>query len=203
MDVPDSLNARFELFRSSGRFFKHGAAELFAEESWVQVLLGQGFEAKPIPSRSSCRSRRSSASSNDIAEVVEDVAEDAARPWRVRAPACRPAAAQQAAPTPRRSCTIWRKRIASVAGALGSCPENHNGRELCLRELSARLTSLARRAFVHKQQGCRRCFVTGYTHLGRGASEHDQQQASACERNFRIRSRSGAHGCHRRPTGKT
>src|SRR5262245_14980801 len=47
MDVPDSLQDRFELFRSSGRFFKHGAAELFAEESWVQVLLGQGFAAKP------------------------------------------------------------------------------------------------------------------------------------------------------------
>ena len=44
MEVPDSLNERFELFRSSGRFFKHNAQELFAEDSWVQVLIGQGFE---------------------------------------------------------------------------------------------------------------------------------------------------------------
>jgi len=49
MDVPDTLNQRFELFRSSGRFFKHNAQELFAEESWVQVLLGQGFEMRPDP----------------------------------------------------------------------------------------------------------------------------------------------------------
>ena len=49
MEVPDSLNERFDLFRSSGRFFKHGAAELFAEESWVQVLLGQGFEMRADP----------------------------------------------------------------------------------------------------------------------------------------------------------
>jgi tryptophan halogenase len=49
MEVTDSLNERFDLFRSSGRFFKHGAAELFAEESWVQVLLGQGFEMRADP----------------------------------------------------------------------------------------------------------------------------------------------------------
>ena len=49
MDVPDSLAERLELFRSSGRFFKHNAQELFAEESWVQVLLGQGFEMHADP----------------------------------------------------------------------------------------------------------------------------------------------------------
>src|SRR5262249_39062398 len=49
MEVPDSLKDRYELFRSSGRFFKHSAAELFAEQSWVQILLGQGFEMKPDP----------------------------------------------------------------------------------------------------------------------------------------------------------
>jgi tryptophan halogenase len=43
MDVPDSLTERLDLFRSSGRFFRRGAAELFREESWVQVLLGQGL----------------------------------------------------------------------------------------------------------------------------------------------------------------
>jgi len=43
MDVPDSLAERLDLFRSSARFFTHGKAELFREESWVQVLLGQGL----------------------------------------------------------------------------------------------------------------------------------------------------------------
>ena len=49
MDVPDSLNDRLELFRSSGRFFKHNAQELFGEESWVQVLIGQGLEMHADP----------------------------------------------------------------------------------------------------------------------------------------------------------
>ncbi|WP_372166960.1 tryptophan halogenase family protein [Xanthomonas axonopodis] len=41
MDIPDSLRHRVELFRQSGRVF-HQANELFAENSWVQVMLGQG-----------------------------------------------------------------------------------------------------------------------------------------------------------------
>jgi tryptophan halogenase len=49
MDVPERLKQRYELFRSSGRFFKHSALELFAEESWVQVLIGQGLQARPDP----------------------------------------------------------------------------------------------------------------------------------------------------------
>ena len=76
MDVPDSLTARFELFRSSGRFFKHGAAELFAEESWVQVLLGQGFEAKADPVAQFVPLEEIVGFLDDIAEVVEDVAKD-------------------------------------------------------------------------------------------------------------------------------
>ena len=76
MDVPDSLTARFELFRSSGRFFKHGAAELFAEESWVQVLLGQGFEAKADPVAQFVPVEEIVGFLDDIAEVVNDVARD-------------------------------------------------------------------------------------------------------------------------------
>ncbi|HWD68290.1 MAG TPA: tryptophan halogenase family protein [Caulobacteraceae bacterium] len=49
MDVPDSLAERLELFRSSARFFIHGKAELFREESWVQVLIGQGLEMNYDP----------------------------------------------------------------------------------------------------------------------------------------------------------
>ena len=74
MAVPDSLTARFELFRSSGRFFKRGAAELFAEESWVQVLLGQGFEAKADPVSQFVPTEEIVGFLNDIAEVIQDVA---------------------------------------------------------------------------------------------------------------------------------
>jgi tryptophan halogenase len=75
MDVPNSLNARFDLFRSSGRFFKHGAQELFAEESWVQVMLGQGLEAKADPVAKFVPDEEIVGFLTDIAEVIEDVAE--------------------------------------------------------------------------------------------------------------------------------
>ncbi|MBQ5948198.1 tryptophan 7-halogenase [Massilia sp. ST3] len=41
MEVPASLRHRIELFRQSGRVFRI-SNELFAENSWIQVLLGQG-----------------------------------------------------------------------------------------------------------------------------------------------------------------
>jgi tryptophan halogenase len=74
MEVPDSLNERLELFRSSGRFFKHNAQELFAEESWVQVLLGQGFEMQADPVTQFVADEELSGFLSDIAEVIEDVA---------------------------------------------------------------------------------------------------------------------------------
>jgi tryptophan halogenase len=40
MSIPDSLRARIELFRESGRFYRN-ADEFFALDSWVQVLVGQ------------------------------------------------------------------------------------------------------------------------------------------------------------------
>jgi tryptophan halogenase len=43
MEVPESLQRKLDLFQSSARIFKRGAFELFREESWVQVLLGQGM----------------------------------------------------------------------------------------------------------------------------------------------------------------
>jgi tryptophan halogenase len=42
MAVPDSLQHRIDLFRESGRVFRL-QNELFAENSWVQVMLGQGM----------------------------------------------------------------------------------------------------------------------------------------------------------------
>ena len=75
MDVPDSLKERYDLFASSGRWFKRGAAELFAEESWVQVLVGQGFEFKPDPVAQFVPTEEILNFLNDIAEVVADTAE--------------------------------------------------------------------------------------------------------------------------------
>ena len=42
MDIPDSLTHRIELFRQAGRVFKV-PTELFGENSWIQVMLGQGL----------------------------------------------------------------------------------------------------------------------------------------------------------------
>ena len=42
MDVPASLRHRIDLFRESGRVFRV-PNELFAENSWIQVMLGQGI----------------------------------------------------------------------------------------------------------------------------------------------------------------
>ena len=43
MDVPESLQARIDLFRNSGVAYS-GAGELFRTDSWVQVMLGQRLE---------------------------------------------------------------------------------------------------------------------------------------------------------------
>jgi tryptophan halogenase len=42
MDVPASLKHRIDLFTETGRVFRAGN-ELFAENSWIQVMLGQGI----------------------------------------------------------------------------------------------------------------------------------------------------------------
>ena len=42
MEVPDSLSQKIELFRETGRVFRKNE-ELFAENSWVQVMMGQGI----------------------------------------------------------------------------------------------------------------------------------------------------------------
>ena len=42
MDVPASLQHRIDLFRETGRVFRV-PNELFAENSWIQVMLGQGI----------------------------------------------------------------------------------------------------------------------------------------------------------------
>jgi tryptophan halogenase len=72
MEVPATLQERFELFRSSGRFFKRSAQELFAEESWVQVLLGQGFEMRADPVTQFVSTDDLTGFLNDLEEVIED-----------------------------------------------------------------------------------------------------------------------------------
>ncbi|RZM30983.1 MAG: tryptophan halogenase, partial [Sphingomonas sp.] len=42
MPIPASLEQKIELFRETGRVFRKNE-ELFAENSWVQVMLGQGI----------------------------------------------------------------------------------------------------------------------------------------------------------------
>ena len=75
MEVPDSLAERARRCSAPPRrFFKHGAAELFAEESWVQVLLGQGFEARADPVTRFVADEELAGFLGDIAEVIDDVA---------------------------------------------------------------------------------------------------------------------------------
>jgi len=45
MDLPESLKHRMELFERSGRVFKP-QDDVFAENSWVQVMMGQGLVPK-------------------------------------------------------------------------------------------------------------------------------------------------------------
>ncbi|QDX27286.1 tryptophan 7-halogenase [Sphingomonas suaedae] len=74
MDVPDSLAERLELFRASARFFVHGKAELFREESWVQVLLGQGMDMTYDPMVDMFPEEDVVEFMNDIAETNAEVA---------------------------------------------------------------------------------------------------------------------------------
>ena len=42
MEIPDTLRHKIELFRETGRVFRKND-ELFAENSWIQVMMGQGI----------------------------------------------------------------------------------------------------------------------------------------------------------------
>jgi len=47
MDLPDTLEHKFELFREHGRVFRYNN-ELFDVPSWVAVMLGQGLIPRDI-----------------------------------------------------------------------------------------------------------------------------------------------------------
>ena len=74
MAIPDSLKERLDLFASSGRFYKRAAAELFRVESWVQVLLGQGFAMGTDPNAAIVSADVRSSYLADIADVTAEVA---------------------------------------------------------------------------------------------------------------------------------
>ena len=75
MPVPDSLAERLDLFRSSARFFVHGKAEWCREESWVQVLIGQGLAARHDPVADLVPEEALAEFMADIAEVIDEVAD--------------------------------------------------------------------------------------------------------------------------------
>lgn len=74
MPIPDSLAERLELFRTSGRFFLRAQAELFREESWVQVLIGQGLAMGHDPFVSRLPPGQAGAFLRDIEDVIADCA---------------------------------------------------------------------------------------------------------------------------------
>lgn len=45
MDIPDTLRHRLDLFRDTGRVFEN-VGDIFGENSWTQVMLGQGIEPR-------------------------------------------------------------------------------------------------------------------------------------------------------------
>ncbi|WP_163341568.1 tryptophan 7-halogenase, partial [Escherichia coli] len=71
---PDSLAERLALFESSARFFQHGKAELFREESWVQVLIGQGLRMRYDPMVDMIDAGELARFMDDMVEVIADVA---------------------------------------------------------------------------------------------------------------------------------
>lgn len=72
MAIPDSLAERLALFESTSRFFQRGKAELFREESWVQVLIGQGIAATADPMVDLIPEAEAIAFLRDIEEVIAD-----------------------------------------------------------------------------------------------------------------------------------
>ena len=74
MPVPDSLQRKLDLFQSSARSIKRGAFELFREESWVQVLLGQGMWPDYDPNVDIIPEGEIASYLRDIEQVLAEVA---------------------------------------------------------------------------------------------------------------------------------
>ncbi len=72
MPIPDTLQHKMDLYRSSGRVLRH-ANELFAESSWLQVMHGQRLRPRSYDPLVDARSRE------DIAGLLRDVEDVVAR----------------------------------------------------------------------------------------------------------------------------
>ena len=71
MDIPEALSERLALWRAAGRFVKKGE-ELFADESWIQVLIGQGLMPESYDPFVDLRSEDEIIKYlNDISRVIE------------------------------------------------------------------------------------------------------------------------------------
>ena len=66
MAIPSTLRERIELFRETGTVF-HVAGELFAENSWIQVMMGQGIEPQGHHPAADVMSR------DDLARFLGDI----------------------------------------------------------------------------------------------------------------------------------
>lgn len=67
MEIPQELQNVIDLFRDSGRFFRNGE-EMFAEMSWVQVMIGQGIEPR------ACHPLVQQIPEQEVWRFVDDVA---------------------------------------------------------------------------------------------------------------------------------
>jgi tryptophan halogenase len=76
MPIPDTLRQKIELFRETGRVFRRNE-ELFAENSWVQVMMGQGITPQswhPVAAK-----LRDAELARFLSGIREDVANTVAR----------------------------------------------------------------------------------------------------------------------------
>jgi len=70
MAVPDTLARKMELFAANGRIFREDE-ELFAEESWIQVLIGQGIIPRaPDPAVNATSDAEIARFLGDVAGVI-------------------------------------------------------------------------------------------------------------------------------------
>jgi tryptophan halogenase len=66
MEIPPSLRHRIELFRETGNVFRQ-PDELFAENSWIQVMMGQGVMPKQYHKTAEVMSRE------DLARFLDEI----------------------------------------------------------------------------------------------------------------------------------
>ncbi len=112
MDIPDSLAQKIGLFRETGRVFRRND-ELFAENSWIQVMLGQASCRRPITrSPPSCPTTNSRPLPRRPAPRRRDDGARPARPCRL----CRALLRRGARLMVRRRQAVTIRHVAADAG---------------------------------------------------------------------------------------